>query len=321
MTKEEIKEAIKAAGHHPASAAAKELREKLLSGGDSVTEDISKEQIKEEVEAVEEAATELEYDPIKFKVDPTKVYEFRMTKPRKAPKNLPREATAWDDKLGRPRNIRYSKTEISPYVDEQDETAQAVSIPVVWKNGVLKVPGSNEALIRYLLAHDGFAGKQKVVQSNNHIKKEYYLYEPDKVAKAQRERRSLELQAQLVVEKASEEELYNFMRSHFNTPIGSKGDALYARSYDLAKQDPTAFVKNFNNPIHKLKVEMEQLFIKGLVSEKAGTLYWTASKSVIYKFNPAATKAKPYEVLARWVLQGSEEAKAFRQVMLEKTEG
>src|SRR5690606_1279309 len=107
-----------------------------------------------------------------------------------------------------------------------------------------------------------FAGKKQVLQSNSHIRNEYYLYEPDKVAKAQRERKSLELKAQLVVDEAEEDALYSFLRSHFNVPLGTRGDSLYAKAYDLAKQEPAAFTNNFNNPIHKLKVEIEQLFIK-----------------------------------------------------------
>src|SRR5690606_663329 len=157
--------------------------EKLLSSGDVTSDNKPQKEIKAEMEATEG----LEYHPLEFKVDPSVTYEFRMTKPRKAPKNMPREATVWDEEEGKPKKIRYSKTETSPYIEDQSDYAVTASLPVVWKNGVLKVPGTNEALVRYLLAYDGFAGKKQVLQSNSHIRNEYYLYEPDKVAKAQRE--------------------------------------------------------------------------------------------------------------------------------------
>src|SRR5699024_1772146 len=149
-----------------------------------------------------EVKVELEEKKEEPQFDPNKVYEFRLTKAKKGRKNLPREAVAWDEELGKPRKIRYSRTEDSPYVEEQSEFATAATIAPVFKDGVLKVKGTEKALLTYLMAHDGFRGKKMVSPQNRTIKNTYYLHDPEAIAKAARKREELVLKAYEIVKKA-----------------------------------------------------------------------------------------------------------------------
>src|SRR5690606_6007351 len=96
-------------------------------------------------------------------------------------KQVPRTAFSWDEKLNRTREIRYTRTEVSPYRDEQDEYALDATIAPSFRDGVLKVKGSNEPLIRYMLAYDGFNKKKTVCDRNRSLANMYYLHETDLV--------------------------------------------------------------------------------------------------------------------------------------------
>src|SRR5690606_33308797 len=98
---------------HHASKEAKEIKEKLatLEGG---KKDNSPKKTK---------VLERDYSPEGFKIDVDKTYEFRLVKPKRGRKQVPRTAFSWDEKLNRTREIRYTRTEVSPYRDEQDEYA------------------------------------------------------------------------------------------------------------------------------------------------------------------------------------------------------
>ena len=307
---EAYKEELKAEGLHHAS---NEFKEKV-SAKEAELKSVGGKQPQSQAKEKEDTL-----DPLDFEVDPDKTYEFRMKKTRKGLKNLPRESVCWDEKEGRPREIRYCKTETSPYLEDQSEYSKPSHIAAVWKNGVLKVPGTNEALIRFLLAYDGFEPKKQVMRNNLHIRGEYYLYDGEKEAKAERNRKQLELDAQKVVNEADEEKLAYFMRSNFN--VRTSGDALFARAFELAKQNPLDFVKNFNNPIHKLRVDMATLFEQGILEERNGRIAWTSSNSQVHTYNPASTKANAVEVLAKWILSGAKEAKEFQEIAYAKLQG
>lgn len=305
QTVEELKEKLK--DLHHASKEAKEIKEKLaaLEGG------------KKDTSPKKTKVLERDYSPEGFKIDVDKTYEFRLVKPKRGRKQVPRTAFSWDEKLNRTREIRYTRTEVSPYRDEQDEYALDATIAPSFRDGVLKVKGSNEPLIRYLLAYDGFNKKKTVCDRNRSLTNMYYLHETDLVEASKRERRELELQAENIVKEASEDQLKHFLESRFNKKL--KGDELVRVAYDLAREYPLDFVKDLNNPIHAIKSEISALFYKGLVSESNGVISWASSGSNIYSYNPA-TKRDKVDVLARWVLAGSEEAKKFKEVAYSKLE-
>ena len=57
----------------------------------------------------------------------------------------------WDTKTEQNRAIRYASNQKSPFVDEQDE--KAVLSPIVFEDGFLKVPYTNQILQKFLELH------------------------------------------------------------------------------------------------------------------------------------------------------------------------
>lgn len=314
---ENLKEELKK--HHHFSKEYKDIKAQIdeLSGKKTETspkgEEKTTEKKKEKI-----VKKEKDYTPEKFEIDPDKTYTFKLRKPKKGLKNVPRSAYSWDESTGRTRKIRLTRTEVSPWEDEQEEFSGSTSIVPVFRDGVLKVKGSNEPLIRYLLAFDGFAKKKRVSGKSAGIKNMYDLYEQDLVDQVHKERKELALKASNIVSEAEEDKLKSFLVSRFGVKHLS-GAGLVSKAYDLAAQHPLDFVKDFNNPLHAIKAEISELFDKRIIVEKAGEVKWTSSGSVIHSFNPSKSR-HVVDVLARWVLAGSDEAKKFREVAYAKTE-
>ena len=318
-TVEELKE--KLAEVHHASKEAKELKAKIkeLEGGEGeVSAEEPKPEVKKEKPKKEETVVKNPYSPLDFEIDPNRTYEFHLRKKRIGRKNVPRTALVWDEEEGRIREIRYTKTEATPYKEDQDENAIPATIAPVFRDGKLKVQGSNEPLIRFMLAYDGFDKKTRIHDRNKHEKALYTLYEPEKEQKALRTRGEVISKATKAVEEADVEKLKNFLSSRF----GKKGlteDGVIGESYDLARKYPLDFIRDLNNPIHKIKAELSTLLDSGVLSERSGTVVWTESGSKAFTFDP--TKGKPVlDVLSKWVLAGSPQAKEFKEVMYSKLE-
>ena len=59
----------------------------------------------------------------------------------------------FDDKSGVNRPLRYARNQNSPFQDEQDDTA--ILEPIVFENGFLSVPKTNQVLQKFLEFHPG----------------------------------------------------------------------------------------------------------------------------------------------------------------------
>lgn len=256
-----------------------------------------------------------------FEIDPNKTYHFRLlensTSPRKI---LPREAKVWHEPTKSTRIIRLCSTEESPFKDEQDEDAIIDRKPLIITDGNLYIEGTEANRIRFLLEYDGNASKKKTLTGNGHIAKMYELVDNQKEVADKLTAEEAELEARILVKDANEEDLKNYLRSVYLLPVDTMSPKeIRLEANNLAKDEANAkdILKNFNNPIHKIKAKVQRLFSAGELDDKEDTVRWK-NGSVILQLKKGE---RADDALAKWVLEGSQSAKDFVSVADSKLKG
>ena len=198
-----------------------------------------------------------------FEIDPNKTYHFRLlqntTSQRKI---LPREAKVWHEPTKSTRIIRLCSTEDSPFKDEQDEDAILDRKPLIITDGNLFIEGTEANRIRFLLEYDGNAAKKKTLTGNGHIAKMYELVDNQKEVADKLTAEEAELEARVLVKDADEEELRDYLRSVHLLPVDTMtSKEIRLQANNLAKNEVNAkdILKNFNNPIHKIKAKVHTI--------------------------------------------------------------
>lgn len=272
-------------------------------------------------QAKKEEEIEKDEEPEEFEIDPNKTYHFRLiqnsTNPRKI---LPREAKVWHEPTGTTRLIRLCSTEDSPYVDEQDENAVIDRKPLIITDGNLFIEGTEANRIKFLLAYDGNAAKSKTLTGNGHIAKMYELVDNQKEVADKLTAEEAELEARILVKDANEEELRNYLRStHLLDVDNMTSKEVRLKGNDLAKNEANAkdILKNFNNPIHKIKAKVQKLFSAGELDDREDAVRWK-NGSIILQLKKGE---RADDALAKYVLEGSQGAKDFISVANSKLKG
>lgn len=247
-----------------------------------------------------------------FNIDPKKEYHFRLRKesPRKI---LPREAKVWCEKTQTTRIIRLSSTEDSPYKDEQDPDSLLDRNPIVITDGNLYISGVNSNRVKFLLAFDGNASKETILPINEHLRGMYELVNKEKEDNSKLSAEDVELKARLLVKDADLEDLKDYLRSvHLMAVDSMTSTEIRLAGNEKAKDYKNALdiLKNFNNPLHKIKAKVQKLFNKAELDDSQGVVKWSNGAIILnLKKDERADDA-----LAKWVLEGSKEAKDFIKV-------
>lgn len=246
--------------------------------------------------------------------DPQKTYEFKMTSKVEGTSFVPRSQKVWCETQQRIREIRYCKTEKSPFLDEQDENSREERLPLQFTKGSLKLDGSNAPAIKYLLASDQIRGRKKTLPQNTSVLNKYYLVDNEAVAKVKLATEEQITKARIVIRDADDESLDNFVRSEFRKSFTDEKD-LRNFAYSQVPEFAEKFLKQFNNPLHKLKAEMQVLFERGYLTDTKGVVTWSDTKGEILTFVTSksdGTRVRADEALAKWILEGTEDSKAFQ---------
>lgn len=320
---QELKETLKEQGLHHATKEFKEaveqrkaeLEAQLTGGGEeeTTTEKVEKPKVEEVAPKPQPKKVE-EEEKSDMVIDSNKSYTFRLLKKTASTWFLPRTGRAWDDKEQRPRDIRYCKTEDSPYLDEQDEHSREERLAPIFKDGILRVSGKNKALIQYLMAHDAYAGKGGKVLTENMKFPKYELEDNSKAAKTERQFREEVRKANNVIAEANIDALENLMRSHFRFIQNEfNEDELVAKAYEKAAKHPTVFTEDFNNPKHAIKAKVQRGLHQVIFSAKQGVVRLTDSNSVVLKYDNTSKRFD--DAITEWILKGSQEAKDFEKIL------
>lgn len=171
-----------------------------------------------------------------------------------------------DPETGINRELRYARNQASPFVDEQD--GNAIIEPVVFEDGFLRVPKSNQVLQKFLDVHP-----------HNGIK----FKELDNAKDAQEivENINIELDAMIEARSLSIAQLETLTRVLFQKdPSRISTDEMKRDILVYAKREPQEFMSVVNDPVLKLQATVHKLFEQGLIKYRnKNKEVWFATKT------------------------------------------
>lgn len=149
------------------------------------------------------------------------------------------------------RELRYARNQRSPFVDEQD--GNAIIEPIVFEDGFLRVPKTNQILQKFLDVHphngvkfrelDRSKDAQEVVQNIN-----------------------IELDAMIEARSLSIAQLETLTRVLFSKdPSRISTDEMKRDILVYAKREPQEFMSIVKDPVLKLQATVHKLFEDGLI--------------------------------------------------------
>lgn len=168
-------------------------------------------------------------------------------------RNSQRFPLLWfDEQKGENRALRYARNQRSPFEDEQD--GNAIVEPIIFEDGFLRVPRTNQALQKFLHYHP-YNGK-RFIEVNE-----------AKTAEVEIETLNLEVDAlieakELTIEQS--ETLYRVLFAQDPTMISSselKRDLLI-----YAKKQPKIFLDTISDPMLKLQSTVQSFFDNKLLA-------------------------------------------------------
>jgi len=156
-----------------------------------------------------------------------------------------------DPETGINRELRYARNQKSPFVDEQDKNA--IIEPIVFEDGFLRVPKSNQILQRFLDVHP-----------HNGIK----FKELDNAKDAQEivESINIEVDAMIEARSLSISQLETLTRVLFQKdPSRISTNEMKRDILVYAKREPQEFMSIVNDPVLKLQATVHKFFEEGLI--------------------------------------------------------
>jgi hypothetical protein len=158
----------------------------------------------------------------------------------------------FDEKKGENRALRYARNQRSPFEDEQD--GNAIVEPVIFEDGFLRVPRSNQVLQQFLHYHP-FNGK-KFIEVNN-----------EKDAEAQVESLNLEVEALIEAKQLTIEQSETLYRVLFGKDPSMLSSSELKRDLLIyAKRQPGSFLNAVSDPTLKLKSTVQSFFDNKLLT-------------------------------------------------------
>lgn len=175
----------------------------------------------------------------------------------------------FDDEKGYNRAIRYSKNQRSPYVDEQDDSAQTDK--VMFKDGFLHVPANDPVLQQFLELHPLNGKKFELVDKEADAQKDLSIMEQ-------------EIEALNMVRTMNIEKLERIGR------VMLKGDISKMRTAELkrdlmivARQDPAFFLNTADDPDTNFESQIIELFDNRVIA-------WRNKQKDVYYNMPSNKK-------------------------------
>ena len=170
-------------------------------------------------------------------------------------KNSNRSPLMWfDEEKGFNRALRYARNQKSPFEDEQD--GNFILEPVIFEDGLLRVPKENQVLQQFLHYHP-MNGK-KFIEVNNEKdasqEVEYLNYEVDALIEA----RNLDVA-----------QLENVCRVLFGKNVSKMSTAELKRDVLVfAKRDPRSFLEAIKDPELMHSANIQRFFDDGLLTTR-----------------------------------------------------
>jgi hypothetical protein len=240
-------------------------------------------------------------------VSTDKVYKLKNGTPLSytlASRNHPRFPLLWfDEEKNLNRVLRYSVNQKSPFEDEQD--GNAVLEPIIFEDGLLRVPKNNPVLQEFLYYHP----LRNVV-----------FEEVDKEKDAAEEMEYLNYEADALIEarQLSIEQLETLTRVMFGKDPSTVSTAELKRDILVfAKMNPMEFLNILNDPMLKFQDKVRQFFENKLLQFRNNEKeVWFNTPTNKKKMMSIAFGEDPYEAVSLY-LKSDEGIEAMK--MLEVT--
>ena len=170
-----------------------------------------------------------------------------------ASRNSRRFPLLWfDEEKGEQRALRYARNQQSPFEDEQD--GNAILEPIVFEDGFLTVPKSNQALQKFLDLHPAKDVKYSLVDKN-------------KEASEVLEDLNLEADALIAARELSIDQIEAVTRVAFGTDPSTITSSELRRDILLfAKQNPAAFLQVVGDSSLHIDSMIQSFFDKGVLA-------------------------------------------------------
>jgi|TARA_R110002020_G_scaffold119205_9_gene272118 hypothetical protein len=170
-------------------------------------------------------------------------------------RNTKRYPLLWfDNETGQNRALRYARNQKSPFEDEQD--GNILLDPIVFEDGFLSVPKTNQALQKFLSLHP-FNGTQ-FEEVNN-----------EKDAAEELEFIAFEADALIAARELSIEQAENLTKVIFGKDTSKMTSSEIKRDILVfAKTEPEEFLNILEDPMVNLQAQVQTFFDEGLLIEK-----------------------------------------------------
>jgi hypothetical protein len=167
-------------------------------------------------------------------------------------RNSRRSPLLWfDEQKGTNRALRYGANQKSPFEDEQD--GNVIVEPIVFEDGFLTVPRTNQVLQKFLHYHP-LNGK-KFEEVNN-----------EKDAAEVVEALNVQVDALIEAKKLTIEQLETIGRVLMATDVSKMTTAELRRDILIyAKEDPTGFLRMVSDPEIKLQSKVQMFFDESIL--------------------------------------------------------
>jgi len=174
-----------------------------------------------------------------------------------ASRNSQRYPLLWfDEEKGINRPLRYARNQKSPFEDEQD--GNAILEPIVFEDGVLFVPKTNQVLQKFLYYHP---------------QRDMVFEEINKERDAQEELEYVEaaLEAQVIAKNLEFEKLVSVARVLLGSQAEKMSSVELKRDILLyAKESPVDFLDTLNDPMLEMQDTVYQFFNKSYLVFRNG---------------------------------------------------
>ena len=193
----------------------------------------------------------------------------------------------FDKEQGVNRALRYSINQKSCFEDEQD--GNVVVTPIIFEDGMLRVPKTNPILQEFLHYHP--------LNGKKFVEVDY-----GKDAETEVEKLNTEVDALIQAKSLSIEQLENIARVVFNKDVSKITTAELKRDVLIfARQNPTTFLNIISDPKLKLQSTVQQFFDNKLIAfrNKKREVYFNLENNK-KRLTTIPFGVDPYQYLADW---------------------
>tara|TARA_R100000231_G_C5329913_1_gene166068 strand:- start:4274 stop:5029 length:756 start_codon:yes stop_codon:yes gene_type:complete len=207
----------------------------------------------------------------------------------------------WDEEQGINRPLRYARNQKSPFEDEQD--GNAILEPVVFEDGFLRVPRTNQVLQQFLALHP---------QNKSNGGTVFEEINTEKDAEAEIEVLNAEVDALITARQMDLDQVLEIGRVLFGDISKISTKEIKRDLLVYARRDPQGFLNLVDDPMVKLQSKIQTFFDNKLLVLRNKDVYYN-TKSNKKRMLVVPQGEKPLEMVALY-LQSDDGIQALKML-------